>query len=173
LMPFLVMDFTRPKKSISRDAYDLSGFYIISTSNIGSQRLLRPTRLPFTTLELAVISELHKFFLRNSSNASMRKWSPSYLPRTHNARSPSSPKPKNSSAYPSAVSISWFPTRHSSSSAGAAFHKVLGPLEENGAEVHRPRDPRCDESWRASSRRSRCFALQRPLENPRRLQARQ
>jgi ATP-dependent Clp protease ATP-binding subunit ClpB len=43
-------------------AYDLSGFYIICTSNIGSQQLLRPTRLPFTTLERAVISELHRFF---------------------------------------------------------------------------------------------------------------
>jgi ATP-dependent Clp protease ATP-binding subunit ClpB len=40
----------------------LSGFYIVCTSNIGSQQLLRPTRLPFTTLERAVISELHKFF---------------------------------------------------------------------------------------------------------------
>ena len=43
-------------------AYDLSGFYIVCTSNIGSQQLLRPTRLPFTTLERAVISELHGFF---------------------------------------------------------------------------------------------------------------
>lgn len=43
-------------------AYDLSGFFIVCTSNIGSQQLLRPTRLPFATLERAVISELHKFF---------------------------------------------------------------------------------------------------------------
>ena len=42
-------------------AYDLSGFYIVCTSNIGSQQLLRPTRLPFTTLQRAVISELHGF----------------------------------------------------------------------------------------------------------------
>jgi ATP-dependent Clp protease ATP-binding subunit ClpB len=42
--------------------YDLSGFYIVCTSNIGSQQLLRPTRLPFATLERAVISELHRFF---------------------------------------------------------------------------------------------------------------
>ena len=42
--------------------YDLSSFYLVCTSNIGSQRLLRPTRLPFTTLERAVISELHRFF---------------------------------------------------------------------------------------------------------------
>ena len=42
--------------------YNLSGFYLVCTSNIGSQRLLRPTRLPFTTLERAVISELYKFF---------------------------------------------------------------------------------------------------------------
>jgi ATP-dependent Clp protease ATP-binding subunit ClpA len=37
-------------------------FYIVCTSNIGSQQLLRPTRLPFTTLERAVISELYGFF---------------------------------------------------------------------------------------------------------------
>jgi hypothetical protein len=43
-------------------SYDLSGFYVVCTSNIGSQQLLRPTRLPFTTLERAVISELQKFF---------------------------------------------------------------------------------------------------------------
>ena len=43
-------------------AYDLSGFYIVCTSNIGAHQLLRPTRLPFTTLERAVISELHGFF---------------------------------------------------------------------------------------------------------------
>ena len=42
--------------------YDLSGFYVVCTSNIGAQQLLRPTRLPFTTLERAVISELHRFF---------------------------------------------------------------------------------------------------------------
>lgn len=43
-------------------AYDLSEFYIVCTSNIGSQQLLRPTRLPFATLERAVVSELHRFF---------------------------------------------------------------------------------------------------------------
>ncbi|MBE2204044.1 MAG: ATP-dependent Clp protease ATP-binding subunit [Chthoniobacterales bacterium] len=43
-------------------AYDLSGFYIVCTSNIGSQQLLRPTRLPFATLERAVLSELHRSF---------------------------------------------------------------------------------------------------------------
>lgn len=42
--------------------YDLSGFYIVCTSNIGSQQLLRPTRLPFATLERAVMSELHRTF---------------------------------------------------------------------------------------------------------------
>jgi len=42
--------------------YDLSGFYIVATSNIGSQQLLRPTRLPFATLERAVLSELHRVF---------------------------------------------------------------------------------------------------------------
>jgi ATP-dependent Clp protease ATP-binding subunit ClpA len=42
--------------------YNLSGFYMVCTSNIGSQQLLRPTRLPFTTLERAVITELHRFF---------------------------------------------------------------------------------------------------------------
>jgi ATP-dependent Clp protease ATP-binding subunit ClpA len=42
--------------------YNLSGFYIVCTSNIGSQQLLRPTRLPFTTIERAVISQLYRFF---------------------------------------------------------------------------------------------------------------
>jgi ATP-dependent Clp protease ATP-binding subunit ClpA len=42
--------------------YDLSGLYIVCTSNIGSQQLLRPTRLPFATLERAVLSELHRYF---------------------------------------------------------------------------------------------------------------
>jgi len=42
--------------------YDLSGFYIVCASNIGSQDLLRPTRLPFTTLERAVLSKLHQVF---------------------------------------------------------------------------------------------------------------
>jgi len=42
--------------------YDLSGFYIVCTSNIGAHQLLRPTRLPFTTLERAVLSELHLSF---------------------------------------------------------------------------------------------------------------
>jgi ATP-dependent Clp protease ATP-binding subunit ClpA len=42
--------------------YNLSAYYIVCTSNIGSHQLLRPTRLPFITLERAVISELHRFF---------------------------------------------------------------------------------------------------------------
>ncbi len=42
--------------------YDLSGYYIVCTSNVGSQQLLRPTRLPFTTLERAVLAELHRSF---------------------------------------------------------------------------------------------------------------
>jgi ATP-dependent Clp protease ATP-binding subunit ClpA len=42
--------------------YDLSGFYIVCTSNIGAQSLLRPTRLPFTTLERCVLAQLHQTF---------------------------------------------------------------------------------------------------------------
>jgi ATP-dependent Clp protease ATP-binding subunit ClpB len=42
--------------------YDLSGFYLFFASNIGSQQLLRPTRLPFTTLERAVLAEVHRTF---------------------------------------------------------------------------------------------------------------
>lgn len=38
--------------------YDLSGFYLVFTSNIGSQNLLRNTRLPFATLQRAVLAEL-------------------------------------------------------------------------------------------------------------------
>ena len=116
LMPFLVMDSTHPKKSISRDAYDLFGFYIICTSNIGSQQLLRPTTLPFTTLELAVVSELHKFVPPELIERFDEKWSPSYLPRTHNARSPSSPKSKNSG-----IRVPR-PARH--------FTRCLGPLKK-------------------------------------------
>jgi ATP-dependent Clp protease ATP-binding subunit ClpA len=42
--------------------YDLSGFFIVCTSNIGSRQLLRPTRLPFATLERAVMAELYRVF---------------------------------------------------------------------------------------------------------------
>ena len=42
--------------------HDLSGFFVVCTSNIGSQQLIRPTRLPFATLERAVLAELHRHF---------------------------------------------------------------------------------------------------------------
>jgi ATP-dependent Clp protease ATP-binding subunit ClpA len=42
--------------------YDLSGFYIICTSNIGSEYLLRPSRLPFVRLESSVLSKLQRTF---------------------------------------------------------------------------------------------------------------
>ena len=35
--------------------YDLAGFYIVCTSNIGSEFLLRPSRLPFVRLESSVL----------------------------------------------------------------------------------------------------------------------
>ena len=57
-------------------AYDLSGFYVVCTSNIGSQQLLRLTRLPFATSERAVFSELHRFFgpeLSRVFSAAMRR----------------------------------------------------------------------------------------------------
>jgi ATP-dependent Clp protease ATP-binding subunit ClpA len=59
---FLQMTDTARITLADQRAYDLSRFYVVCTSNIGSQQLLRPTRLPFTTLERAVISELYKFF---------------------------------------------------------------------------------------------------------------
>ena len=43
-------------------AYDLSGFYLIFTSNIGSEFLLRPTRLPFVRMEKSVLTKLSKTF---------------------------------------------------------------------------------------------------------------
>ncbi len=46
----------------NHQTYDLSGFYIVCTSNIGSHHLLRPTRLPFITLQRVVLSELQKIF---------------------------------------------------------------------------------------------------------------
>jgi ATP-dependent Clp protease ATP-binding subunit ClpA len=42
--------------------WDLSQFYIVCTTNVGSQNLLRRTRLPFTTLERAVLGQLHTCF---------------------------------------------------------------------------------------------------------------
>ena len=42
--------------------HDLSGFFVVCTSNIGSQQLMRHTRLPFATLERAVLAELHRHF---------------------------------------------------------------------------------------------------------------
>lgn len=42
--------------------WDLSQFYIICTTNIGSENLLRRTRLPFATLERAVFGRLHAYF---------------------------------------------------------------------------------------------------------------
>ena len=43
-------------------AYDLSGFYLIFTSNIGSEYLLRPSRLPFVRLEASVLGKLSRTF---------------------------------------------------------------------------------------------------------------
>ena len=42
--------------------HDLRGFYVVCTSNIGAHQLMRPTRLPFATLERAVLAELHRHF---------------------------------------------------------------------------------------------------------------
>lgn len=41
----------------------------VALSNIGSQQLLRPTRLPFAMLKPAVMAELYRFFVPNSSGA--------------------------------------------------------------------------------------------------------
>jgi ATP-dependent Clp protease ATP-binding subunit ClpB len=42
--------------------WNLSQFYIVCTTNIGSENLLRLTRLPFATLERAVLARLHTYF---------------------------------------------------------------------------------------------------------------
>ena len=42
--------------------YDLAGFYIVCTSNIGSAFLLRPSRLPFVRLESSVLGKLSRTF---------------------------------------------------------------------------------------------------------------
>jgi ATP-dependent Clp protease ATP-binding subunit ClpB len=42
--------------------YNLSGFYIVCTSNIGSEFLLRPSRLPFVRLESSVLGKLSRTF---------------------------------------------------------------------------------------------------------------
>lgn len=46
----------------NHQTYDLSGFYIICTSNIGSEYLLRPSRLPFVRLENSVLGKLQRTF---------------------------------------------------------------------------------------------------------------
>jgi ATP-dependent Clp protease ATP-binding subunit ClpA len=43
-------------------AYDLSGFYIVCTSNIGSEYLRRPSRLPFVRLESSVLGKVSRTF---------------------------------------------------------------------------------------------------------------
>jgi ATP-dependent Clp protease ATP-binding subunit ClpA len=42
--------------------YDLAGFYIVCTSNIGSEFLLKPSRLPFVRLESSVLGKLSRTF---------------------------------------------------------------------------------------------------------------
>ncbi|PWU06733.1 MAG: ATP-dependent Clp protease ATP-binding subunit [Verrucomicrobia bacterium] len=42
--------------------WDLSRFYIVCTTNIGSENLLRRTRLPFATLERTVLGQLRTHF---------------------------------------------------------------------------------------------------------------
>jgi ATP-dependent Clp protease ATP-binding subunit ClpA len=46
----------------NHQTYDMSGFYIICTSNIGSEYLLRPSRLPFVRLESSVLGKLQRTF---------------------------------------------------------------------------------------------------------------
>lgn len=42
--------------------YDLSQFYVVCTTNIGSADILRPNHLPFATIERAVIAKLYQTF---------------------------------------------------------------------------------------------------------------
>lgn len=42
--------------------YDVSRFYIVCTTNIGSADILRPNNLPFSTIERAVIAKLYQNF---------------------------------------------------------------------------------------------------------------
>ena len=42
--------------------YDLSQFYVVCTTNIGSSDILRPNNLPFATIERAVIAKLYQSF---------------------------------------------------------------------------------------------------------------
>jgi ATP-dependent Clp protease ATP-binding subunit ClpB len=44
------------------ETYDLSQFYIVCTTNIGSADILRPNSLPFTTIERAVMAKLYQSF---------------------------------------------------------------------------------------------------------------
>lgn len=44
------------------ETYDLSEFYLVFTSNIGSEYLLRPSRLPFVRIEKSVLNKVSRTF---------------------------------------------------------------------------------------------------------------
>ena len=46
----------------NNQTYDLTKFYIVCTTNIGSADILRPNSLPFATIERAVIGRLYQSF---------------------------------------------------------------------------------------------------------------
>jgi hypothetical protein len=56
------LSIQRETSSVGSQPEITRAFGILCTSNIGPQQLLRPSRLQFTTLERAVISELHRSF---------------------------------------------------------------------------------------------------------------
>ena len=140
-------------------AYDLSGFYIVCTSNIGAQQLLRPTRLPFTTLERAVISELHRFFRpeligRFDEKIVFRPLSPET--QREIARLAIA---EELARFRERDSISGFPTRRLVfGPAGHSQGARRAPDERDGTKVCRRRGPRRDKGGRAIIRRACCFA---------------
>jgi ATP-dependent Clp protease ATP-binding subunit ClpA len=102
-------------------AYDLSGFYIVCTSNIGSQQLLRPTRLPPRPWNGPSSPSFTSSSVRNSSDALTRRLFSNRFHRTRNGKSLISPFPKNSRGSENEVLISRSPERHLSSLSGMAF----------------------------------------------------
>ena len=142
--------------------YDLSGFYVVCTSNIGAQQLLRPTRLPFTTLERAVISELHGFFRpeligRFDEKIVFRPLSPETqreIARLAIAEELARFRERGFDLRVSDETFEFLVRR--------GIHKALGarPMKGTVQKVRRRRGPRRDKGGRAIIRRSHRFTSQ-------------
>ncbi|MFZ2654525.1 MAG: AAA family ATPase [Victivallales bacterium] len=62
LMLFLQMLDTAKITLSNNRTYDLSGFYIVFTSNIGTENILNASKVPFKTIERSVLNQLQMEF---------------------------------------------------------------------------------------------------------------